>query len=424
MLMQFYYFYASLRDIAVAIFDIVTFKKRRCYEYSFDILAPRELVWNVSTAPDITYEQFELRIVQEPIGDVENGYFFKPYLRGKARPVIAAQRLEWLEGRSYALKYMPEQCEDARTIGDDDIVTAHLDNAQTATRCTLSRELTHRRLGTRISAPMGLRASAWLVKTEAERQSGRAPAASKTALNQIAIAILSIASFWYLMGPADAAIVVVLVILHELGHAAAMRLVGVPVGFVSLIPFFGGVAAPKRPYESDWKFGFVALMGPGFSLLPTAGLLALAYLYDWQLAAHAAALFAVINGVNLAPVSPLDGGVIVKNLLNAISSKLSLVVAWAGTLAGFAFAAHLQSPLLAVVFVFSAMQLITQKSLDLDRQRRSLSGSEAAGLLTGFVVVALAYFWLSFNAIRFERSLSSDYALDAGTSESQAVERP
>jgi Zn-dependent protease len=34
-------------------------------------------------------------------------------------------------------------------------------------------------------------------------------------------------------------------VLHELGHAAAMQMVGIPVQGIYLIPFLGGAAVPK-----------------------------------------------------------------------------------------------------------------------------------------------------------------------------------
>ena len=172
-----------------------------------------------------------------------------------------------------------------------------------------------------------------------------------------------------------------------------------------MIPFFGGVAAPKRPYDSDAQLGFVALMGPGFSLLPTAALFFYAQANESLPTAHAAALFAVINGANLVPVSPLDGGVILKCLLGTMSRSLGRAVAWLGTLAGLAFSLYVGSALLAIVFLFSAMQLATQKSLDMETLRRRLSLNEAAGLSAAFAIVALAYVWLSVSAIWFEREL-------------------
>src|SRR5262245_7840917 len=156
-----------------------------------------------------------------------------------------------------------------------------------STRLRLSRELTHRRPATRITAPLGLRVLAWLVKTEAESRDGTAPGTARGRLTQAAWLVAALASFWWLAGWTDAVLLVVLIVLHEAGHALAMWIAGRGVRFIALIPFIGGMAVPKRMYASDAQHAFVALMGPGMSLLPTAGLVCLAYRTDSQLAAPA-----------------------------------------------------------------------------------------------------------------------------------------
>src|SRR5258708_29238461 len=40
-------------------------------------------------------------------------------------------------------------------------------------------------------------------------------------------------------------------------------------GIAELVPFFGGAAVPKTAYQTQGHLGFVALMGAGFSLVPT-----------------------------------------------------------------------------------------------------------------------------------------------------------
>ncbi len=83
-------------------------------------------------------------------------------------------------------------------------------------------------------------------------------------------AALTYASFLYLFGWQSAAILLVLIFIHEAGHALAMRMVGQPVQGIYFIPFFGGVAIAGAPHASQAERGFVALMGPGFSLITTA----------------------------------------------------------------------------------------------------------------------------------------------------------
>ncbi len=103
-----------------------------------------------------------------------------------------------------------------------------------------------------------------------------------------------------------------------------MRMVGQPVQGIYFIPFFGGVAVAGAPHASQAERGFVALMGPGFSLITTA-----AFYLLWlesggdPLWAELALASAILNGLNLAPVLPLDGGQIVDAILSRADPEVT-----------------------------------------------------------------------------------------------------
>jgi Zn-dependent protease len=205
----------------------------------------------------------------------------------------------------------------------------------------------------------------------------------------LVLSLLAVLSFWYLWGWREALLIALVVVLHELGHAAAMRMVGIPVQGIYLIPFFGGAAVPKTAYRSLGQLGFVALMGPGFSLIPT---LALAWLYyttadPWAL--HAAFMFALINGGNLLPIYPLDGGQILNALLASLSRHIANAAAWIGVLTGLGAALYLQSLLLGIPFLLFALQLAPSGTRTAGLTRlTSLSG---ATLVLAFVATFALY---------------------------------
>ncbi len=79
----------------------------------------------------------------------------------------------------------------------------------------------------------------------------------------------------------------------------------------------GGLAVSQESYANEGERGYIALMGPGFSVLITAILLWLAYSNPNQpLLAHAAYISALLNGFNLLPILPLDGGNVTGALLS------------------------------------------------------------------------------------------------------------
>lgn len=129
-------------------------------------------------------------------------------------------------------------------------------------------------------------------------------------LGTVSTMLLSIQLYSTRYGWSLAAGMVLLILLHELGHGGAARLLGLKVGAPIFIPFFGAVIALKEQPRSSWVECLVAAAGPAAGLLGAAGC-ALA----WTLADPArggywhalARLTAVINLFNLLPAVGLDG---------------------------------------------------------------------------------------------------------------------
>lgn len=177
---------------------------------------------------------------------------------------------------------------------------------------------------------------------------------------------VSLAFLAYILrdNPALVPILVVGVMVHEYGHVLAYRLAGHPAPVFRLVPF-GGVAMSRQPAQTQAEHAFVALMGPGFSLvLIIIGLLAshsLAAAGDRAGARYAdICVFwvAAMNAFNLLPFYPLDGG----RVLRAAAMTLGPSVARGATLAmgvafvGFALA--IGSILLTVLAGFGLLAAI------------------------------------------------------------------
>src|SRR5262249_49228899 len=127
--------------------------------------------------------------------------------------------------------------------------------------------------------------------------------------------LLSVAAFLWLGLPLLALLLIVLVLLiHELGHYLGMLLFGYRDVRMFFIPFFGAAVSGRKYGVPAWQEAIVLLLGPlpGLALAvalqwlyaPPAG--TVLYQFVWMLAA--------INAFNLVPVIPLDGGRLV-NLL-------------------------------------------------------------------------------------------------------------
>src|SRR5438445_13739136 len=101
---------------------------------------------------------------------------------------------------------------------------------------------------------------------------------------------------------------VLIVLIHEIGHAVVIRAKGLRAGMMVFIPFIGGAVTLKDQPRSAYDDAQIGLAGP---IAGTAASLIVLQIYKWTdsplYLAIAAAGFAV-NLLNLLPIGMLDGG--------------------------------------------------------------------------------------------------------------------
>lgn len=224
-------------------------------------------------------------------------------------------------------------------------------------------------------------------------------------VTQFASAGVSTLIFWLAFGLTttgfmQAFMLTMVIVLHELGHMAAFRMMGHGQVRMIFIPVLGGLAIGGRPYDSHYEIAFSALMGAGFSafLIPLA--------YSAHLVAQAqgnavlaqAALFfggfcALFNLANLLPIWRFDGGQVLRQL---VSGRVALALASFAILAAFlAFAWALGVPreVLVICGVVVALLSLLTRGRGI-RPRHALvpiSPSERALMLTAMVAIAVIH---------------------------------
>ncbi len=110
-------------------------------------------------------------------------------------------------------------------------------------------------------------------------------------------------------------LIIPILFIHELGHYLTMRLFDYRNLRMFFIPFFGAAVSGRHYNVPGWKKVVVSLMGPVPGIV-LGCLVAAAGIAFHQPALIKVALVALIlNGINLAPVLPLDGGWVVHSLL-------------------------------------------------------------------------------------------------------------
>jgi Zn-dependent protease len=101
---------------------------------------------------------------------------------------------------------------------------------------------------------------------------------------------------------------------HELGHFVAMKVFRYQNVRMFFIPFFGAAVTGKRMERSAWKSAVVALMGPGPGLIIGFLVLLAGIATERVELERLARMLILINGFNLLPLTPLDGGWVMQAL--------------------------------------------------------------------------------------------------------------
>lgn len=142
---------------------------------------------------------------------------------------------------------------------------------------------------------------------------------------KLALAGASFAAYSYMFTWQFAAMLLIMIFIHELGHVIAMRQCGIHVKGIYLIPFFGGAAVADEDFKTRRDESYIALMGPWFGFLVSVAFGIMYFITDVPVFAAGATWCALINLFNLLPVNPMDGGRVLKSIAFSIGNKFGLI---------------------------------------------------------------------------------------------------
>ncbi len=136
-------------------------------------------------------------------------------------------------------------------------------------------------------------------------------------------ALLSIAIYSLIFGWPFAIGLVVLLFIHEMGHALVMKIKGIPVGGLIFIPMLGAAVFMRQMPKNAQDEAEVGIAGPVAGAIASGVCLALA-----EMSPHTITIWAPLayfgffmNLFNLVPVLPFDGG----RVLGAIDRRIWIV---------------------------------------------------------------------------------------------------
>ncbi len=379
------------------IFDALLGVRRKTYEKSVFIDAPRETVWQVATARKITFDEFvPIHIEVEP-APADNTVHEGTIKFGETIIPISYRLISEKPGEAGVYQYLSIG-DDGRVRPEDNYFIAYsLIPEKTGTRFTMRSDITHRTFSSRIEAPLGPVQGARRIKDHCEKLAGTAQPMSGAGAT-VTTGVLTFASFFYLYGWQSAAILVGLILIHEAGHALAMRMVGQPVQGIYFIPFFGGVAVASKPHASEGHRGFVALMGPGLSIVTTAAFYVAAQATGNELLTELALMSAVLNGINLAPFLPLDGGHVTSALLSRHNQDIAGFIELFCLFIGFAVAAYMGWHVLIVLLALATPAVLFGAQDD-EGKTPAISVPEQAWLAAAYAATLLFYLFVTVKLL-------------------------
>lgn len=172
-------------------------------------------------------------------------------------------------------------------------------------------------------------------------------------------------------------------LLHELGHAAVIKAKGLRTSPIIFVPLFGAAIAMKDQFRDASVEAETAWGGPALGALSACACY-LAFLFTGQLFwLHLSYFGFLLNSFNLLPLSPLDGG----RVVTAISTWLWIP----GLLVVGALAVQSRSPLLFIVVLMGAIRAVS----DWRRRRQGLGGDYYDLTLAYRATISAAYFGLA-----------------------------
>jgi stage IV sporulation protein FB len=186
---------------------------------------------------------------------------------------------------------------------------------------------------------------------------------SQNALTRSLIGLFVYALLFYFIfdqNLAYIAAILLVIIIHEMGHFVFMRLFNYKNVKIFIVPLLGAFTSGKKQQVSQWQLSLIILGGP------VPGILIGSVLYwlnrDWahptvQMLANT---FLIINLLNSLPVYPLDGGRLIETLFFKDNHVIRLVFGIISIIVLLILCVVMMSPLLAIIPVLIGIELYNE----------------------------------------------------------------
>jgi len=122
---------------------------------------------------------------------------------------------------------------------------------------------------------------------------------------------VSFALYSYLFGSWQFGLgLVLLILVHEMGHFAEAKRQGLSATLPQFVPFFGAYVRIRQAHLAPWDSALVSLAGPFVGSIGAAAVWAASTFGDAQILVGLANIGFLLNAFNLLPIGFLDGGAV------------------------------------------------------------------------------------------------------------------
>ncbi|WP_136806177.1 site-2 protease family protein [Desulfosediminicola flagellatus] len=214
-----------------------------------------------------------------------------------------------------------------------------------------------------------------------------------TKLSTLATMFVAIWVYAQLWGAPFAIGFVLLIYIHEMGHAVVMNRLGIKAGAPIFIPFVGAIIAMKELPRNAYNESLIAAGGPILGTIGATVCLLVGWQMDSQFFYALASVGFMLNLFNMLPISPLDGG----RMTGVISQKIKIVGLIVG---GFIFY-KMGSPILLIILIFGVISLFKKDVMPEDYYNVPLGQKRLIGVLYFFMIFFMtAGMWLADQPLK------------------------
>lgn len=192
------------------------------------------------------------------------------------------------------------------------------------------------------------------------------------------ISIWAYAMFW---GWPFAVGFVALLFIHEMGHVAALRMMGIKATAPMFIPFLGAYIGMKQMPQNAFAEAVMAYGGPLLGTLGAIGCAGAGFITGnpfWYALAMSGFL---LNLFNLLPIAPLDGG----RIIGVISPKLWIV----GLIGAIALFYYTWSPIVGLIIIMGSFQIYSSRKRPADEKARYYAVTPGKRIVMGVAFLGL-----------------------------------